>query len=84
MTSAIDPHTARQSRDARQNSGPTPRVALWRKGGKPATLAQGLLLPLALLPLGRLVPTLGTEAGMLARQAASATRAPPSSVTCTT
>ena len=31
-----------------------------------------ILLPLALLPLGRLVPTLGTEAGMLARQAASA------------
>ncbi|WP_431268541.1 hypothetical protein [Dankookia sp. P2] len=31
-----------------------------------------ILLPLALLPLGRLVPTLGAEAGDLARQAAIA------------
>ncbi|MFC7476847.1 HWE histidine kinase domain-containing protein [Dankookia sp. GCM10030260] len=31
-----------------------------------------VLLPLALLPLGRMVPTLGTEAGALAREAAVA------------
>lgn len=43
MTSPID------QRPARQGPAPAPRMALWRKGGKPATLAQGLLLPLALL-----------------------------------
>ena len=52
---------------------PPPRLV--RHGalrGSALLILAAVLLPLALLPLGRLVPTLGTEAGKLSRQAAAA------------
>ena len=54
--------------------GPAPRPHARQAALRASSLLilAAVLLPLALLPLARLVPTLGTEAGDLARQAAAA------------
>ncbi|TDH63024.1 hypothetical protein E2C06_08495 [Dankookia rubra] len=63
-------HPTPISAQARPDLRPAARRSAPRASG--LLFLAAILLPLALLPLGRLVPTLGTEAGDLARQAAVA------------